>query len=70
MSNLFIQLIKSLVAAVTEMLNPEQVKAVIDKAFDYVEDRVADSSTQWDDVIVLPILRALRNALNVPDNDA
>lgn len=69
MTNLLLQLIRSLVAAMAAMLTPQQVRSILDKAFDAVEDKVKDSSTQWDDVIVLPIINALRSALNVPDND-
>ena len=69
MSELLLQVIKSLVSAMTSLLSAEQVKAVIDKAFDWVEDMVADTDTHWDDAIVLPMIKALRNALNVPDND-
>lgn len=69
MSELLLQVVKALVKAMTELFSADQVRGVIDKAFDHVEDKVADSSTHWDDVIVLPILKALRGALNVPDND-
>jgi uncharacterized protein (UPF0147 family) len=69
MSNLFLALLKALVAAMQEILVPENVRKVIDKAFDYVEDKVKDSPTSWDDTVVLPILTALRKALNVPDDD-
>jgi hypothetical protein len=69
MSELLLQLVKSLVAAMSAMLTAEQVKKIIDNAFDAIEEKVADSSTQWDDVIVLPMIKALRAALNVPDND-
>ena len=69
MSELLLQLVKSLAEAMTSKLSAEQVKSVIDKAFDAVEDKVTGSSTHWDDVIILPILTALRNALDVPDND-
>jgi len=68
MSNLLLQLVKSLVAAMAAMLSPEQVKSIIDKAFDAVEEKVKDSSTNWDDVVVLPMIKALRVALGVPDN--
>ena len=69
MSNLLLQLVKSLVAAMAAMLTPVQVKSVLDKAFDAIEEKVKDSSTSWDDVIVLPMLTALRTALDIPDND-
>ena len=69
MSELFLSLIKALIAAMVATLTPDKVKAIIDKAFDVVEQKVADTSTHWDDITVLPILKALRAALNVPDND-
>lgn len=69
MSNLLLQLVKAFVAAMVAMLSPTQVKIVIDKAFDAVEEKVKDSKTHWDDVIMLPMLKALRSALDIPDND-
>jgi len=69
MSNLLLQVLKSLGAAMAAMLSPTQVKAILDKAFDAVEEKVKDTSTQWDDAIVLPMLKALRSALDIPDND-
>lgn len=69
MSNLLLQLVKSLVAAMTTLLSAEQVKGILDRAFDAVEEKVKDSSTHWDDVIVLPMITALRTALDIPDND-
>ncbi len=69
MSELLLQLVKSLVAAMAALLTPEQVKSIIDRAFDAVEDKVTNSSTRWDDTIVLPIVMALRVALSVPDDD-
>ena len=69
MSNLLMQLVKMLVAAMVEIMSPEKVKKVIDTAFDKLEDKVKDTSTQWDDAIVLPMLAGLRKALNVPDED-
>jgi len=68
-SQILLQLIKALVAAMTAMLSPEQVKDLIDRAFDAIEDKVAASGSEWDDMLVLPMLTALRTALNVPDND-
>ena len=69
MSNLLMQLVKALVAAMAAMMSPETVKAVIDSAFDAIEEKVKDSDTEWDDVLVLPMLKGLRSALGIPDND-
>lgn len=67
MSNLLLQLVKALVAAMAALLTPPQVKSILDKAFDAIEEKVKDSKTHWDDVIVLPMLKALRKALDIPD---
>lgn len=69
MSTLLLQLVKSLVAAIMAVLTAEQAKEIIDNAFDTIEEKVKDTKTQWDDTIVLPIVKALRKTLNVPDND-
>lgn len=69
MSNLLLQLVKALVAAMVALLTSAQVRTILDRAFDAVEDKVKDSSTHWDDVVVLPMIAALRKALDVPDND-
>lgn len=69
MTNLLLQLVKSLVAVMAATLTPQQVRSILDKAFDAIEDKVKDTSTQWDDTIVLPIINALRRTLDVPDND-
>jgi len=69
MSSLLLQLVKALVASMVVMLTPTQVKSILDRAFDAVEEKVKDTATQWDDVIVLPMIKALRTALDVPDED-
>lgn len=69
MSNLLLSLVRALVAAMVRAMTPEKVKEVLDNAFDAVEEKVRDTATQWDDRIVLPMLTALRAALDIPDND-
>lgn len=44
-------------------------KVFIDAGLDYVEDKVAESTTELDDITVLPVCNMIRNVLNVPDND-
>jgi len=62
-------LISYLVGALIKVLSPEAVKSVIDKLLDAVEDAVSKSNTKIDDQVVLPLVNAIRVALNVPDND-
>lgn len=54
---------------IKDLLNPENIKLYGDKLFDFVEDAVASSETTIDDATVLPIVKALRSGLNIPDND-
>ena len=67
MSNLLLLLVRTLVAAIVKEMSPEKVKSVLDQAFDAVEKKVKDTATQWDDRIVLPMLTALRKALDIHD---
>ena len=52
-----------------EMLTGDNVKVVLDKLFDFIEDAVQDSKTNYDDLVVLPTIKSLRAMLNVPDDD-
>ena len=62
-------LLEMLLKMVMMVLKPEAITALIDKILDFVEDAVAKSETTMDDVIVLPMCKIIREALNVPDND-
>ena len=52
-----------------EALKPENIKKYGDKLFDLIEDLVQDSETTIDDATVLPLIKALRLGLGIPDND-
>jgi len=54
---------------IEKLLSPENIIKYGDKLFDFIEDAVESSSTTIDDVTVLPLIKALRNALSIPDND-
>lgn len=69
MSELLLKLVKTLIAAMVAAMTPSQVKAVLDAAFDKIEDEIKDSSTHWDDTVFLPLIKGLRSALSIPDND-
>jgi len=51
------------------VLDEETVKGFIDKGLDYLEDKIAQSATQWDDIMVLPIIEHMRKLFDIPDND-
>jgi hypothetical protein len=58
-----------LMQIVGKLLSSENIQLYGDKLFDLIEDFVADSETTIDDATVLPIVKALRIGLNIPDND-
>ena len=68
--NFLLKLILPIVMSVVEeLLKPENIKKYGDKLFDLIETVVEDSETKIDDKTVLPVVKALRVGLNIPDND-
>ena len=63
-------IIASLIAGLLKALSPEVVKKGVDAMLDKIEDSVSGSKNKVDDMIVLPLCKTIREALNVPDNDA
>lgn len=66
---------EKMVAFVVGMLKPEMigsfveaVKGWIDGLIDIIEDKIEASENQIDDQ-ALPLIRNIREALNIPDND-
>jgi hypothetical protein len=65
-------LVKLIPMAIGYLLNvakSDKVKVLIDGVFDKIEDFVASSETEIDDVIVLPIITEFRRAFDIPDDD-
>jgi len=63
---------KLIMMAVTfflERLDSEDVKKWIDFGLDLIEDKVKASPNKLDDSLVLPIVRVIRDAVSIPDND-
>ena len=54
---------------IEKLLSPENIIKYGDKLFDFIEDAVTTSETTIDDATVLPLIKALRIALSIPDND-
>jgi len=54
---------------VEKLLSPENIATYGDKLFDMIEDAVTSSENNIDDLAVLPVIKALRSGLNIPDND-
>lgn len=54
---------------VNEILKEDTIKLFGDRLFDLLEDVVINSETKIDDITVLPVVKALRAGLNIPDKD-
>lgn len=60
-------IVQKVVSWLVDLLDEDLVKRGLDKAFDYIEDEVRDSSSKWDDLTILPVIKALRKALDVEE---
>ena len=58
-------LLNKIITVLVSLLDEELVKKALDKAFDYIENEVKSSETEYDDVLLLPVISALRKALKV-----
>jgi len=67
-------IIRMLLPMIAKMLNDlvtvETIQKYGDQLFDFLENAIADSATKVDDVVVLPIIKKIRETLGIPDNDA
>lgn len=58
-----------LVEQLLSILNPDLMIAAVDNLLDFLEEKIADSETEIDDKLVLPIITMIREAFNIPDED-
>ena len=63
------EIIVKLLAMLLKLLEPEMLRGAVDKVLDYVEEKVKESGSKYDDVLVLPLIEMIRNTFNIPDND-
>ncbi len=62
-------LITQLVKLIIGLLTPKLLRQFVDTLLDFVEDFVAGTKSEIDDAVVLPVCNALREILNIPDDD-
>ena len=58
-----------LVSVLLPKLTPEIIKKGLDAFFNTIEEAVHNSDTQIDDITVIPVIKLLRETLNVPDSN-
>ncbi len=63
------RLVGSLLSALARRLPKRVAKKACDAFLDVVEDEVKASPSKWDDILVLPLCKIIRNIGNIPDND-
>ena len=54
--------------AIASFLSPEDLKKEVDDFLDRIEDKIKDSSTPYDDLVLLPIIAKLRAVADIPDD--
>ncbi len=69
MNSIVAYLIGQLVKLIVGTLTPELLKKFGDMVLDFVENYVEGTASEVDDRIVLPVAKALRDVLNIPDDD-
>ena len=47
----------------------DEFEEKVDRLLDKVEDDAKESETKWDDILVLPLCKIVREILQVPDED-
>ena len=52
---------------IEQLLSKENIQKYGDHLFDFITEAVKSSKTTIDDTTVLPLIRALREALDIPD---
>lgn len=58
-----------LVELLLAMYTPEQIKEFLDAVIDKAEDKIILTENKVDDVFLLPVLKTVRAAFSIPDND-
>lgn len=73
MSPLFLtpatQVLNMLLPSLLSLIPDDIMERGVDALLDVIETAIATSPTPVDDALVLPLVAALRNKLNVPDRD-
>jgi hypothetical protein len=62
-------ILQNLLTAVLASVDEKTVRRIADFVLDAVEDLVQNSDNPVDDMVLLPLAKTARLALNIPDND-
>ena len=62
-------IVAKLVQVLLGLLDGPTLKRFVDAGLDAIENAVIGSKSNVDDAVVLPLLEAIREAFDIPDND-
>lgn len=62
-------LVNSLLTFALDTFDGDDMKDFVDTLLDWIEDKVAETENEWDDMIVNGIVRKIRAGFDIPDND-
>ena len=57
------------IGMIVERMAAEDVKKWVDIGLDILESAIEKSETKYDDMVVLPIIKIIREAFDIPDDD-
>ena len=69
MGKVLASLLGTLIVSLIQQFPKEEVKKLLDSFLDKIEDKIAASATDLDNVVVLPVIKAIRNIFDIEDND-
>lgn len=58
-----------LIQMAMERLASEDMKMWMDRGLDMLEETIAASPNQYDDLVGLPLIKLVRESFSIPDND-
>ena len=62
-------LVSQIISTVLSLLPKEKFKEIVDALLDVIEDKIEASETKIDDMVILPLIKKVRELLDIPDED-
>jgi hypothetical protein len=54
---------------ILDLIDEKTVSKSFDVMLDHIEKQVKNTTNQYDDVIVIPIIKVIRTAINIPQDE-
>lgn len=62
-----VQALNALIAIAIKILSEQDLKVLADRFLDVIEEKVKDTTTPWDDRMMLPVCSMIRKAFDIED---